>query len=89
MTIFAYTLFGIIVGIIVRLVLPASRLVGFWRSILLGAVGGLFGGLISSTLAPRESFSGLSPLGFVLAALLAVALSVGVSVLQQRRGSHV
>ena len=89
MAIFAYMFFGIIVGVIARLAMPASRLMGFWRSALLGAVGGLFGGLISSTLAPRESLSTFSPLGFVLAAILAVVLSVGVTLFHQRHSSHV
>jgi uncharacterized membrane protein YeaQ/YmgE (transglycosylase-associated protein family) len=89
MAIFAYMLFGVVVGVIARIAMPASRLLSFWRSAFLGAVGGMVGGLVSFTLAPRESLSAFSPLGFVLAALLAVALSVGVTLFQQRRGTHV
>lgn len=89
MAIFAYVLFGVVVSVIARIAMPASRLLSFWRSALLGAVGGMVGGLISSTVAPRQSLSSFNPLGFVLAAILAVALTVGVAIFHQRRGTHV
>jgi uncharacterized membrane protein YeaQ/YmgE (transglycosylase-associated protein family) len=44
--ILSWAVWGLIVGFIARLLLPGRRAIGFIRTILLGIVGALLGGLI-------------------------------------------
>ncbi len=85
MTILAYIIVGLIVGVIVRIALPPAPQVGFWGSVLLGMVGGLVGGLFSSALAPNSTFNTISPLGIILAVVLATMVTVGMTLATRRR----
>lgn len=79
MTIYAYALIGLIVGILARVALPATRLVGFWGSVLLGALGGVIGALIASVFIPGGVTSRLHPLAIVLAIVVSALVAVGVT----------
>ncbi|WNG44390.1 GlsB/YeaQ/YmgE family stress response membrane protein [Archangium minus] len=85
MAIYAYALIGLIVGILARVVLPSTRLVGLWGSALLGAVGGIIGGLISSAIAPVSATSAVHPLGIVLAVAISALVSVGLIVVTRSK----
>ena len=85
MAIFAYILIGIVVGVIVRITLPPAPQVGFWGSVLLGLVGGLFGGLISSPFHGGDVLMSITPLGIVMAVLVATAVTIGVTLFTRRR----
>jgi len=85
MSIFAYIVMGIIVGVIARTALPPAPQVGFWGSVLLGAAGGIVAGLISSAFAPTSALSVVHPLGLVLAVLLATVLNTGANIVTRRR----
>ena len=65
-----YALIGLIVGILARVALPPTRLVGFWGSVFLGALGGVIGALIASVFIPGGPTSGLHPLAIVLSLVL-------------------
>jgi uncharacterized membrane protein YeaQ/YmgE (transglycosylase-associated protein family) len=85
MSIIAYIITGLIVGVIVRVALPPAPQVGFWGSVLLGMVGGLVGGLLSSALAPNDALSVIHPLGIGLAVIVATMVTVGVTLATRRR----
>lgn len=86
MAIFAYIILGIVVGVIVRIAMPPAPQVGFWGSVLLGMVGGLVGGLISSPFQRGGTvLDQVSPGGLALAALIATAITVGVTLITRRR----
>jgi uncharacterized membrane protein YeaQ/YmgE (transglycosylase-associated protein family) len=85
MAIFAYMLVGLIVGILVRVAMPATRFVGFWGSLLLGMAGGIIGGLISSVFNPEEVLSRVHPLGIVLAVIVSALVSIGLILATRRR----
>ena len=85
MSIFAYMFAGLVVGLLVRVAMPATRFVGFWGSVLLGMVGGIIGGLLSSAILPNDTFSRVSPLALSLAIIVAALVSVGVTLATRRR----
>jgi uncharacterized membrane protein YeaQ/YmgE (transglycosylase-associated protein family) len=86
MAIFAYIVLGIIVGVIVRMVLPPAPQVGFWGSVLLGMVGGIIGGLIHSPFQSGIQVLGrITPGGIALAVLVSTAVTVGVTHITRRR----
>lgn len=86
MAIFAYIILGIIVGVIVRITLPPAPQVGFWGSVLLGMVGGLIGGLISSPFyRGSDLLAHVTPWGVALAVIVSVAVTVGVTLITRRR----
>lgn len=84
MAIYAYALIGIIVGILARVALPQTRLVGFWGSVLLGGLGGLVGGVFSSMLAP-EVTARVHPLGIVMAIVVSALVSVGMIIFTRNK----
>jgi len=85
MPIFAYMLIGLIVGILARIAMPPTQLVGFWGSALLGMAGGIIGGLIGSVFAPNEVFSSVHPLGLVLALVISALVSVGLTIVTRNK----
>jgi uncharacterized membrane protein YeaQ/YmgE (transglycosylase-associated protein family) len=85
MAIYAYALIGLIVGILARVALPSTRLVGLWGSALLGAAGGIIGALISSIIAPVGVTTRIHPLGIVLAVVVSALVSVGVIVFTRNK----
>jgi uncharacterized membrane protein YeaQ/YmgE (transglycosylase-associated protein family) len=80
MAIYAYALIGLIVGILARIALPASRSVGLIGSALLGALGGVVGALLSSIFAPVSVTTRMEPLAIVVAIIFAALVSIGVIV---------
>jgi uncharacterized membrane protein YeaQ/YmgE (transglycosylase-associated protein family) len=86
MAIFAYIVIGIIVGVIARIALPPAPQVGFWGSVLLGMVGGIIGGLISSPFQRGIDVLGhVTPGGIALAVIVSTAVTVGVTLITRRR----
>ncbi|MCY1074711.1 GlsB/YeaQ/YmgE family stress response membrane protein [Archangium lansingense] len=80
MAIYAYALIGLIVGILARIALPASRSVGLIGSALLGALGGVVGALLSSIFTPGVVTTRLEPLAIVMAIIVAALVSIGIIV---------
>jgi uncharacterized membrane protein YeaQ/YmgE (transglycosylase-associated protein family) len=74
--ILSWALCGLIVGLIARLLVPTSHAIGWVRTIVVGIVGALVGGLICRALygAPGEpfSFSAASWPGWIFSILGAV-----------------
>lgn len=85
MAFFAYALIGLIVGILARIALPPTRLVGFVGSALLGAVGGVIGALLSTVFAPVGVTTRVHPLGIVLAILVSALVTIGLIIVTRNR----
>jgi len=64
---------GIVIGVLARLVVPGRQAIGFLRTILLGVLGALIGGLIASLIGTGDIFE-LNFIGFVVAVLASVIL---------------
>lgn len=80
MAIYAFALIGLIVGILARIALPASRSVGLVGSALLGALGGVVGALISSIFVPLGATTSMHPLPIVMSIVVSALVSIGVIV---------
>jgi uncharacterized membrane protein YeaQ/YmgE (transglycosylase-associated protein family) len=86
MSVFAYIILGLVVGLFARVALPTPRQLGFWSMLLLGMVGGLVGGLFSSViLGSEEVYSRPHPVAMAVALLFAGFATVGVTLLTRRR----
>jgi uncharacterized membrane protein YeaQ/YmgE (transglycosylase-associated protein family) len=75
MGIIAWIVFGFVVGLIARAVVPGRQSMGFVMTTLLGIAGALAGGLVGSALmgGPATAFE---PAGFIGALIGAIALLV-------------
>jgi uncharacterized membrane protein YeaQ/YmgE (transglycosylase-associated protein family) len=73
MSILGWILFGLIVGIVAKLVMPGRDPGGFIVTILLGIVGALLGGFLGRAFGLyREG----DPVGFIMAVLGSIVLLV-------------
>jgi len=84
MSILGWIVFGLIVGIVGKLLMPGRDPGGFVVTILLGIVGALFGGYLGRLLGLyRED----EPAGFVMAVLGSILLLIIYRFAFSRRGS--
>jgi uncharacterized membrane protein YeaQ/YmgE (transglycosylase-associated protein family) len=82
MTILGWILFGLVVGIVAKLLMPGRDPGGFIVTILLGIVGAMLGGLIGRAMG----FYGPSePAGFIMAVLGSILLLVVYRAMTRRR----
>lgn len=84
LTFLGWILFGFIVGLIARMLLPGRQDMGLMMTTLLGVVGSIVGGLISWAFRglPQQGFD---PAGFLMSLLGAiVALAIYASVMKKR-----
>lgn len=70
MTVLSWIFFGLIVGVIARLLIPGRDPMGWIATILLGIVGSVVGGLIAYAL--RLGTDPYAPAGWILSILGAV-----------------
>jgi uncharacterized membrane protein YeaQ/YmgE (transglycosylase-associated protein family) len=75
MGIIAWIVFGFIVGLIARAVVPGKQGMGFIMTTLLGVAGSLVGGLVASALT-GGSATGFHATGFIGSLIGAVVLLV-------------
>jgi uncharacterized membrane protein YeaQ/YmgE (transglycosylase-associated protein family) len=73
MGILAWILFGYIIGLIARAVLPGRQNMGFVMTTLLGVIGSLVGGFIGSMIG-GHAFTDFTPAGFIGSLLGALAV---------------
>lgn len=76
MGIIAWIVFGFVVGLIARAVVPGRQGMGFIMTTVLGVAGSLIGGLIGSALGGGGSATAFQPSGFIGSLIGAVALLV-------------
>ncbi|MGD9852854.1 MAG: GlsB/YeaQ/YmgE family stress response membrane protein [Nitrospirales bacterium] len=69
MTVVAWIVFGLIVGIVGKLIMPGKDPGGFWATVAIGMIGSLFGGMLGRMLGlDRQD----DPVGFVMAVIGAI-----------------
>ncbi len=85
MGIIAWIVFGFIIGLIARALVPGRQAMGFVATTLLGMAGSVIGGLIASALS--RSGAGFSPAGFIGSLIGAIVLLLiwGAATKRQRR----
>ena len=76
MGIIAWIVFGFVVGLIARAVVPGRQGMGFILTTVLGVAGALIGGLVSSALFGGGSATRFEPAGFIGALIGAILLLV-------------
>lgn len=81
-----FILFGLLVGIVARLLVPGRQHMGIALTILLGIVGSVVGGVVANALGTGDVWE-LNFLGAVVAIVAAVLLiAVGDRAFAGRRG---
>ncbi len=68
-----FIVFGLVVGVLARLIVPGRQHLTIWMTLLLGLIGSVVGGVIANALGTGDIFE-LNLLGSVVAVLTAVAL---------------
>ncbi|OGQ13326.1 MAG: hypothetical protein A2138_08710 [Deltaproteobacteria bacterium RBG_16_71_12] len=84
MGIIAWIVFGFIVGVIARALMPGEQKMGFVKTTLLGVGGSFVGGAIAHVLLHRSHFGGLDTAGFVGSVIGALVI-MGVAALLGRK----
>jgi uncharacterized membrane protein YeaQ/YmgE (transglycosylase-associated protein family) len=86
MEIIGWIVFGFVVGLIARVIMPGSRSMGLVMTTLLGVGGSLAGGWLSSFVHTGVArFHGIQPVGMLGSVLGAMLLLFVGSVLFRRR----
>jgi uncharacterized membrane protein YeaQ/YmgE (transglycosylase-associated protein family) len=77
MGIIAWIVFGFIVGLLARAIVPGRQGMGFVMTTLLGVAGSLVGGLIASALSghPVMAFHGAGFIGSLIGAIVLLFLA--------------
>jgi uncharacterized membrane protein YeaQ/YmgE (transglycosylase-associated protein family) len=70
-----FIVFGLVVGVFARLLVPGRQHLGFGVTLLLGVVGSVIGGIVANALGTGDVFE-LNFLGSVVAIAAAVVLIV-------------
>ena len=86
MGIIAWIIFGFIVGLIARAIVPGRQGMGLLMTTLLGIAGSIIGGLVASALWGHGSAARFEPTGFIGSIIGAIILLViGGMVMGPRR----
>ena len=75
MGIIGFIVFGLIVGLLARLVLPGRQPIGILKTLLVGVIGSVIGGIIANLIGSGDIFE-LNFFGAVVAILAAVGLLI-------------
>ncbi len=70
-----FIVFGLIVGVLARLVLPGRQPIGILKTLLVGVIGSVIGGIIANLIGSGDIFE-LNFFGAVVAILAAVGLLI-------------
>ena len=92
MSLLLFILFGFVVGLLARAIMPGRQHMGFIMTTLLGVAGSFVGGLVASLIAGESTTYGVHTaglLGSILGAILLLAVFGGVISSGRRRHSIV
>jgi uncharacterized membrane protein YeaQ/YmgE (transglycosylase-associated protein family) len=87
MGIIGFLVFGLVVGIIARVIKPGRQHLGLLGTLVLGVIGSVIGGVIASALGTGDIFE-LNFLGAIVAIIAAVLLIGVVEGAMGRRPAH-
>jgi uncharacterized membrane protein YeaQ/YmgE (transglycosylase-associated protein family) len=65
-TIIAWAVFGLVIGLIARMLYPGRQPMGFFATMILGIIGSLLGGFIAYLLGYRPEDAALSGAGWIM-----------------------
>ena len=85
MGILLFIVFGLVVGLVARALLPGRQSMGVAMTALLGMVGSLIGGFIGNLLGGRPAFD-LHAAGFIGSLICSILLLVALGMGGRRRG---
>lgn len=71
--IISWTVFGAVVGLIARAIMPGNQSMSFWATAALGVVGSVVGALLTGLIL-HHSMNELHPVGFVGSLIGAIVL---------------
>lgn len=80
MSLIAFLVFGLIIGLVARALMPGPQRMGILPTMLLGIVGSFVGGFIGALLTHRRvlDFNTAGVIGSIIGALIVLALAGGV-----------
>jgi uncharacterized membrane protein YeaQ/YmgE (transglycosylase-associated protein family) len=81
-TLLAWIVFGLVVGLVARLVVPGRQSMGLAATTLLGVAGSVVGGLLAAAIT-GQALGSAHPAGFVGSLVGAVVCLVAVVALQR------
>jgi uncharacterized membrane protein YeaQ/YmgE (transglycosylase-associated protein family) len=84
--ILAFLVFGLLAGVVARLVTPGRQAIGCLATIAVGVVGALIGGLIGQVVLGHKVHASWSLGPFLLAVAGAVVLLLALEALAGKRG---
>ncbi len=70
-----FIVFGLVVGVLARLVLPGRQPIGILKTLLVGVIGSVIGGVVANLIGSGDIFE-LNFFGAVVAILAAVGLLI-------------
>jgi uncharacterized membrane protein YeaQ/YmgE (transglycosylase-associated protein family) len=70
-----FVVFGLVVGVLARLIVPGKQELSLGTTVLLGVIGSVVGGLVASALGTGDIFE-LNVVGSIVAILASVVLIV-------------
>jgi uncharacterized membrane protein YeaQ/YmgE (transglycosylase-associated protein family) len=76
-----FIVFGLVAGVLARLLVPGRQELSLWTTLLLGVIGSVIGGLVANALGTGD----ILELNF-LGAIVAIASAVVLIVLGERTG---
>ena len=76
-----FIVFGLVVGVVARLIVPGRQELSFGMTVLLGVVGSVIGGVVANALGTGDVWE----LNFI-GSLVAIAASVVLVVIGERTG---
>lgn len=85
MGIIAWIVFGFVVGLIARALMPGEQRMGLVKTTLLGVGGSFVGGALAHVLLHRSHFGGLDTAGFVGSVIGALVIMGVASFLGRKR----
>jgi uncharacterized membrane protein YeaQ/YmgE (transglycosylase-associated protein family) len=86
MTILGSVLFGLLVGVVAKLLMPGKDPGGFLATIAIGIIGGVVGGLLGRLMG---MYGEGDPVGFVMAVIGAIVLLIGYRVMTRGTNSTI
>lgn len=90
MGILTWIVFGLIVGLLARAIVPGRQSMGLIMTTLLGVAGSLLGGFLASVLTGSRDYYGFHPAGIIGSILGAIAvLLIAGAVFNRRRVGRV
>lgn len=84
MGILAFIVFGFIVGLIARAIMPGRQRMGLLMTALLGVVGSFVGGTLGNLIAGHQAFH-MASAGFIGSVLGALAVMLVLGLVGRRR----